>query len=468
MNNLKLLGLNASIEAAKAGESGKGFAVVAHEMNKLSMATKESINKINTILENIINSSLYVSNSIDSCVRSYSDSKDTFKSIRESFGIINNSATVLESDMKKVYDDVHLINSSTQEINQKSFQLHSLSGEISGKTQVVAAVTQQSLAELEEINTYTSNLQTMLTRIERLVKRYHTSVVPVENESKRQLRITFISPLDNEFWHIVRQGAMYAIRELRGKNVVIDYIGIKEDVDAQMKKKAREAIENGVDGIIVPGFDPEMADIIEVAYQKNIPAMVYNFNLQSESKSIAFCGPEFCATSAITVRYMAKALGGIGEIATFSPGVNRFVDNFEKETTSAEVRKFKGMKVVANYQCGDNYELSYKTVKELLKQKPNIRGLIFHGGGLLGAAKAIEELGLTGKVFILSFSFSAEIAEYIKKGVICASITHDPFSQGHDPIIHFYNILVTGKKPESRNIWTRFGVIDKSNVDDML
>jgi len=184
---LKLLGLNASIEAAKAGESGKGFAVVAHEMNKLSMATKESINKINTILENIINSSLYVSNSIDSCVRSYSDSKDTFKSIRESFGIINNSATVLESDMKKVYDDVHLINSSTQEINQKSFQLHSLSGEISGKTQVVAAVTQQSLAELEEINTYTSNLQTMLTRIERLVKRYHTSVVPVENESKRQL-----------------------------------------------------------------------------------------------------------------------------------------------------------------------------------------------------------------------------------------------------------------------------------------
>lgn len=114
---LKLLGLNASIEAAKAGESGKGFAVVAHEMNKLSLATKESIKQIKIILENIVNGSVFVSNSIDNCVRSYGDSKDTFISIKESFGIINNSATVLESDVKKVYDDVSLINSSTQEIN---------------------------------------------------------------------------------------------------------------------------------------------------------------------------------------------------------------------------------------------------------------------------------------------------------------------------------------------------------------
>ncbi|NLD47321.1 MAG: substrate-binding domain-containing protein, partial [Clostridiaceae bacterium] len=339
---LKLLGLNASIEAAKAGESGKGFAVVAHEMNKLSSATKESIKQINTILKNIVNSSVFVSNSIDSCVKSHGDSKDTFISIKESFGIINNSATVLESDMKKVYNDVSLINSSTQEINQKSLLLHSLSGEISGKTRVIASVTQQSLTELEEINTYTSKLQTMLTRIERLVKKYHTSVIPVENESKRQLRISFISPLDNEFWYIIRQGAMYAIRELRGQNVVIDYIGIKEDVGAQMREKAREAIENGVDGILVPGFDPEFIEIIEVAHQKNIPVMIYNFDLQKESKSIAYCGPEFNATGAMAARYMARALGRKGEIATFSPGTNAVVDEFERETTAAEVKKFRG------------------------------------------------------------------------------------------------------------------------------
>lgn len=333
---------------------------------------------------------------------------------------------------------------------------------------MVAAVTQQSLAELEEINTYTSNLQSMLTKIEKLVKKYHTSVVPVENESKRQLRISFISPLDNDFWYILRQGVLYAIRELRDKNVVVDYIGIKEDVGAQMKKKAREAIENGVDGILVPGFDPEFIEIIEDAHRKNIPVMIYNFQLKLESKCIAYCGPEFNATGATAARYMARALGGIGEIATFLPGLNEVADEFERVTTSAEVKKFRGMKVVANFRCGDSYDLSYNTTKDLLRQKPNIRGLIFHGEGLLGAVKAIEDLGLTGKVFVLCFSVNPNIAEYIKKGIICASIMHDPFCQGHDPIIHLYNILVTGKKPENKNIWTRFGVIDKNNIDDML
>ena len=463
---LKLLGLNASVEAAKAGESGKGFAVVAHEMNLLSGATKESISQINTILQNIAGSSAFVSNSIDSCVKSYSASKDIFISIKESFDIINNSTSVLGLDMKKVYNDVSLINSSTHEINKKSLLLHNVSGEISSKTQEVAAVTQQSLAELEEINTYTSSLQTMLTGIEKLVKKFHTSVTPVEADSKRQLRITVVSPLDHEFWYMVRQGILYAIKELSSKNVVVDYHGIKEDVGNQIRISVKEAIEKGVDGIIVPGFDPELVELIEVAHQKNIPVMIFNFSVLKKSKSIAYCGPELEATGAMTIRYMAKALRGKGEVAIYSAGFNTHIDSIERETTSAEIRKYRGLKVVANLQCGDNIELSYSTTKDLLRQKPNIRGMIVNGVGLIGVAKAIEELGFIGKIYIICFSFNKEIAEYIRKGIIYAAVTHDVFSQGHDPIIHLYNILVTGQKPESENIWTRFGVIDKNNVDD--
>ncbi|NFL94577.1 chemotaxis protein [Clostridium botulinum] len=48
-----LLGLNASIEAARAGEHGKGFNVVAQEIRKLSHSSKESIDKIESVIENI-------------------------------------------------------------------------------------------------------------------------------------------------------------------------------------------------------------------------------------------------------------------------------------------------------------------------------------------------------------------------------------------------------------------------------
>ena len=124
------------------------------------------------------------------------------------------------------------------------------------------------------------------------------------------------------------------------------------------------------------------------------------------------------------------------------------------------------MKIVAQLRCGDNIEQSYRNTKDLLRQKPNIRGMFVNGIGLIGVAKAIEELGLIGKIYIICFGFNKEIAEYIRKGIIYAAVDPDVFSQGHDPVIHLYNILVTGQKPESENLWTRIGVIDKNNVDD--
>ncbi|SFC29721.1 methyl-accepting chemotaxis protein [Clostridium uliginosum] len=51
-----LLGLNAAIESARAGEYGKGFSVVSNEIRKLSQSSKESINQVSEILNNMQNS----------------------------------------------------------------------------------------------------------------------------------------------------------------------------------------------------------------------------------------------------------------------------------------------------------------------------------------------------------------------------------------------------------------------------
>lgn len=51
-----MLGLNASIESARAGEFGKGFSVVAQEMRKLSVQSGESSKKISVALVEMQNS----------------------------------------------------------------------------------------------------------------------------------------------------------------------------------------------------------------------------------------------------------------------------------------------------------------------------------------------------------------------------------------------------------------------------
>lgn len=60
-----LLGLNASIEAAQAGEHGRGFSVVAQEIQKLSHHTAEAVTKIEDILDTIKESVLKIVSSIE-------------------------------------------------------------------------------------------------------------------------------------------------------------------------------------------------------------------------------------------------------------------------------------------------------------------------------------------------------------------------------------------------------------------
>ena len=53
-NQTNLLALNASIEAARAGDAGRGFAVVANEINSLSVTTGNEIDKVNTLISEVM------------------------------------------------------------------------------------------------------------------------------------------------------------------------------------------------------------------------------------------------------------------------------------------------------------------------------------------------------------------------------------------------------------------------------
>jgi methyl-accepting chemotaxis protein len=51
----KMLGLNAAIEAARAGDLGRGFGVVAEEIRKLSDESRVTVVKIRELTEQISN-----------------------------------------------------------------------------------------------------------------------------------------------------------------------------------------------------------------------------------------------------------------------------------------------------------------------------------------------------------------------------------------------------------------------------
>lgn len=86
-NQTNMLSLNASIEAARAGEHGRGFAVVAQEIQKLSEQTRNAVNNIGKIIQEV------VSNTGEAVVAMEEGSKLT------NIGLINNSKAQELSNM---------------------------------------------------------------------------------------------------------------------------------------------------------------------------------------------------------------------------------------------------------------------------------------------------------------------------------------------------------------------------------
>ncbi|MEE1249237.1 MAG: methyl-accepting chemotaxis protein [Lachnospiraceae bacterium] len=109
-NQTNLLALNASIEAARAGEQGKGFAVVAEEIRTLADQSRESSQKINEIVETLIQNS--------------NVSVDITKKVSEAFEKQNEKISETESifaslneEIELVSDSIHGIGGEVEELN---------------------------------------------------------------------------------------------------------------------------------------------------------------------------------------------------------------------------------------------------------------------------------------------------------------------------------------------------------------
>ncbi|MHB8131594.1 MAG: substrate-binding domain-containing protein [Mobilitalea sp.] len=462
---LKLLSLNSAVEAARAGDAGKGFVVVAQEMNKLSSATRDSIGQINKLLNNIMNSNAKVSESIGNVSDSFDISKEIFGSVQESFYTINKNANILNDDMKEVYEESRMISENTKEINQQGTILHDASNEISCITQDVAAVTQEELAENEEINNQALSLQNMLASIENLLRRYKTSVAPVTMDSPKRLKIIMMSPLDHPFWRSVKQGALYAQNELKSKNVDVEYIGF-ENMSDQFNILLDEKIKAGCDGLVLPGFVGDIAKSVEKANRKNIPVMAFNCDFAEGTKRLSYFGPDIHAAGTMAGELLAAGMEEEGEVAIFKGDTTTSINKVRRDTVVSVLQKHKKIKIVAEVTEAINNDIVHNKMVELLNSFPNLKGVIVNGGGVHGAAKAIQELKRVGKVKLFCFDYDDEIIELIKKGIVNTAMGQDPFGQGHDPIIYLYNYLVANEKPNDIT-HTRTEVMDIRNVGDI-
>ena len=125
-----LLALNASIEAAHAGDAGKGFAVVADEIKKLAEQTTEATNNISRIFLELQKQADMAGVSVDGLIQTNEKQTGLIGKVRETFDKIRGDIDEVSQSMEVQHADMERIVESNGEIGRSVESLSAFSEEL--------------------------------------------------------------------------------------------------------------------------------------------------------------------------------------------------------------------------------------------------------------------------------------------------------------------------------------------------
>ncbi|MEK3884311.1 methyl-accepting chemotaxis protein [Paenibacillus sp. PL2-23] len=170
----KLLALNASVEAARAGDTGRGFSVVADEMKKLSDKSADSSESIAELVKLIHTDSRSVLEVLEQGVHAIERGMQLVERAGESFDRIKAANSSVASDIQEIASSAQQMSAGSEQLAASLAELTSIAQQSLLRSLHVADTTEHQIGAMEEITVSSGSLSRMSVELKDAISAFKT------------------------------------------------------------------------------------------------------------------------------------------------------------------------------------------------------------------------------------------------------------------------------------------------------
>lgn len=218
--------------------------------------------------------------------------------------------------------------------------------------------------------------------------------------------------------------AFARVAEETGANVEISFVETMNP--AALAERLRICAERGSAGVAVQVLDHALVrEAVTELARARIPVVTVLTDVAGVDH-LGYFGLDNRAAGRTAGLLMGRFCRGTGKLAVVWGG-QLYRSHEERESGFRSVLRSErpDLQSVEFITGNDNPEVTRARVREALTTQPDIVGIYCVGGGVAGAADAIEEAGLAPRIVLIGHNYNPETKPYLLSGTIHALVHQD-------------------------------------------
>jgi LacI family transcriptional regulator len=266
--------------------------------------------------------------------------------------------------------------------------------------------------------------------------------------SQTQLRIGVNLPREiASFFDLVREGILEEVRSVETSHVKLvprTYPGLGDGEEEALA----EAVADDLHGLImVPGQPVVLAPLLKTAAERGLPVVCVNTDAP-EVEHLATVCVDSLTTGLLAGELMGRFLAGKGRVMVVT-GQLSTIDHAQKVAgfRRALSEMWPQLRVDAVVEAHDHEGEAHEKSREVLGSTPDITGVYVSTVNSIPVLKAVEDLGLAGRVTVITSDLFPALGPFIESGRVAATMYQRPSMQGQLAFQTLYRFLVDGVRP---------------------